>query len=131
MRRPSHTELIREGEAQTEFNSNQLTIFRIDSWDRECAMARQLFNLEGLTAWLEIIKMMDSQLEGLLDKEERADLGTFRITYLRSQQQSTAYIYHVHKKLDAYHRRVRFYIQIKGLGVSAKEVDDISTAILR
>ena len=76
--RPSHTELIRTGEAQTEFNSNQLTIFRIDAIQRYITQVRQFLTPEGLQSWLFFVQDMDTYLEGLLRPDEQEDLRVAR-----------------------------------------------------
>lgn len=137
MRQPSHTEMIREGTAITEFNSNQLIVFRLDTLQRVSMQLRTQLNYESLCMWLEVVKEMDSYLEGLLEenktRQEITDLAKYRISFIPppSVQHTDRYFRQVHERIDNYYRRVKYYLQLKGLGVTAKTGDDPTKVMLR
>lgn len=132
MNRPQHTDMIQRDEASTEYNSNQLTVFRIDAIIQRCNMFKKVLNLEGLQYWLIEVQSLDAELEGLLKKEQEEEIAKLRVQQIRqTNTQSPQFIMLQRKKIESYERVVRKFLQFKGLGVTAKIEDDPSHAMTR
>jgi len=120
------TLMIQSGTATTEFNSNSLTVFRIDEIIKRCNMFRKMLTFDGLQYWLIEVQNLDAELTGILSTKEDEALAALRVTQLYpSQNKDTiGYVMLQRKKIDAYERAVRRFIQLKGLGVTAKIEQD-------
>jgi len=127
-----HTELIRGGDAQTEYNSNLTTIMRLDTIYRTIMQVRGVKNIEAMELWLVLVHELHGYLEGLMTTEEILDLEKVEIKNLaRNITVTNAVLSNYYHRIDKYYRRVRYYLQLKGLGVTAKIEDDPRKVINR
>lgn len=125
------TELLRQGMAQSEFNDNAATIFRLDNLKKQANIARGLYSMEGLLFHLASIKGMELELAGKIDDNEKELLKEHVIVEIPiMNSRNMNYIYLWKRRLEKYERTVRELLQAKGLGITAKKEDDPRKAIL-
>lgn len=125
------TEMLRRGEAMTEYNDNASTIYRLDTLKRQANMARMIYTFEGLMLHLAAIKGMEQELAGKLDDREIEALDKKRVSEIMpSQSKNVSYIFGWRRRLEGYEQHIRELLQKKGLGVTAKKESDPRKAIL-
>lgn len=128
-----NTDLLRKGEAQAEYNSNLTTIMRIDDLKRKIDNEVPLIvdSFDGIKLWLRFVHSLDKEVSPLLNEAEEKDLSLYRIKELINiRNPSSSILSRLRLRVNNYERRVRHYIQIKGLGVTAKISSDPGRAIL-
>lgn len=124
--------MIRDGTATTEYNSNQLTVFRLNDIINRCNMFKKMMSVEGLQWWLIEVQNLDAELTGLLTDAEDKDLETLRIRQLKpNPNNNMQFILLQRRRIQTYENGVRRYIQYKGLGVTAKIEDDPGKVMMR
>lgn len=126
----SDIERIREG-GTTEFNSNLQVVERLHFLTVQANNFSMEASVEGLRQWFSVLQCMDREISPLLSEKEGKDLATAR---KKAALPTTARLTHdllrlEREELDAYERKIRYYVYRKGLGVRAKE--DAGAAILR
>ena len=124
---------IRDGDSQTAFNMDLLTTIDIDNNVKLIGNVRGIHTFEGLQIYQTAVDNLDHVVRSILNDQEKIDLAKYRVNPLiqGSTTRSVPFIMNTHKKIDKWETKVREFIQLKGLGVTAKMEDDPRKAILR
>lgn len=119
---------IREGGATTSWNGSSLTIMRVHECLEECNRFSGRRDYEGVQSWINAIHKLDREIDPFLNTSERSDVSSLRVWDIpfnpnAPPSANMKLIQPFRKKADAYERKLRFFQNLKGLGIRATEDD--------
>ena len=109
---------------ESKYNSTELTIERISLEFARAAEISMQDTPDSYYSWRNILELLDREIYTYLNDDERKELETYRVDFVpnsRYRRVSRAINMPLRNKLDAWERRIRYYVAKKGLAIVSKE----------
>jgi hypothetical protein len=111
-------------QGESKYNSTQLTIERLNIEFARAAEISMLDTPDSYYSWRNILELLDREIYTYLNEKERSDLSNYRVNFVPNSKYKRiqrGINVTLRIKLDAWERRIRFYVALKGLAIVSKE----------